>query len=324
MGIPLLHKLLNEKCQKTTFPNSNTAIQNRFPISYLKNRIIVVDASIYIYKFLVDNRLVEHMTTMIHMFKKYNITPVFVFDGRPPPEKKDLMLKRLETKRLAKEEYDLYLADPTTDPAILAKLRGNSLRMTNEDIDVVKQVCDDQQVRWFQASAEADPLCAYLVNSHKAYAVLSEDMDMFAYGCPCILRHLNLEAYTVIKYNMPSILRDLDVTQEHFREILCLSGTDYNIDNKYSVFDVYEWYGRYKKATSFMKGVASTLKGRAVYQRRLKFTEWLNQYGYIQGNLEQIQRNIQMFNSAHFTDLATYALLRLQPRSDTPANGIKP
>ncbi len=294
MGIPLLHKLLNDRCQTSTFANGHSAIQKKHPLRRLQGQVIAIDTSIYIYKFLLTDQLIEQTTEMITTFKKYDITPVFIFDGRPPPEKKELMQQRYNTKRQAQEEYEKLLQDPTVDPALLARIKGNALRIVTGDMDQVKQICDDNHVRWFQATGEADPLCAYLVNSGKANAVLSEDMDMFAYGCPCILRQFNLQAHTVVKYNMQAILKDLGITSHaHFREILVISGTDYDITNKHNLFEVFDWYKKYQRS----------------HTKFHTFTGWLNQYGYIHG-LENVQRCIRMFDSAHFSDRATYAKIR--------------
>ena len=43
---------------------------------------------------------------MLTVFRYYNIIPIFVFDGKPPPEKKDLLQKRKEDKQDAEEEYN--------------------------------------------------------------------------------------------------------------------------------------------------------------------------------------------------------------------------
>jgi len=63
------------------------------------------------------------------------------------------------------------------------------------------------------------------------WACLSEDMDMFVYGCPRVLRYFSLLNHTAVLYKMKYILQELGVTQKEFREMCVLSGTDYNITN---------------------------------------------------------------------------------------------
>ena len=42
---------------------------------------------------------------MISLFKYYNITPIFVFDGKAPIEKNNLLIKRKEDKAIAEKKY---------------------------------------------------------------------------------------------------------------------------------------------------------------------------------------------------------------------------
>ena len=53
-------------------------------------------------------------------------------------------------------------------------------------------------------------------------------MDMFAYGCDRVLRELSLVTGKVTLYRTQSILIDLRVSMQEFREILVISGTDYH------------------------------------------------------------------------------------------------
>jgi 5'-3' exonuclease len=72
----------------------------------LSGKRIAVDISIYLYKYEAENALLENMYVMLSIFRYYNIIPIFIFDGKPPPEKKALLLKRKEDKQEAQEEYD--------------------------------------------------------------------------------------------------------------------------------------------------------------------------------------------------------------------------
>jgi hypothetical protein len=51
---------------------------------------------------------------------------------------------------------------------------------------------------------------------------------MFVYGCPRVLRHLNLLDETFTMYDMSQILNILGITMTEFRQICVVSGTDYN------------------------------------------------------------------------------------------------
>ena len=61
-------------------------------------------------------------------------------------------------------------------------------------------------ISYIEADGEADKWCAKLVLSGKAYACISEDMDMFAYGCPFVLRYVSLCKHNAILYDLEGIL----------------------------------------------------------------------------------------------------------------------
>ena len=78
MGIPFLNGLLKKHCAKSI---TNIAL------STLNNKKIAIDISIYIYKYAAENKIIENFHLMLSIFNKYNIVPVFIFDGKPPAEK---------------------------------------------------------------------------------------------------------------------------------------------------------------------------------------------------------------------------------------------
>ena len=69
-------------------------------LSELSGKVIAVDTSIYLYRFLAEGALLENMYTMISLFRYYKIIPIFVFDGKAPIEKKKLLLENEIQKKL--------------------------------------------------------------------------------------------------------------------------------------------------------------------------------------------------------------------------------
>lgn len=76
MGIKHLNSYFRSKCTDYSISQKH--------LSVYRNKKFVIDTSIYLYRFLSENALIENMYLMISLFKYYNITPVFIFDGRPP------------------------------------------------------------------------------------------------------------------------------------------------------------------------------------------------------------------------------------------------
>lgn len=90
MGVRFLNKYLKSHCDNAI---------NEKSFSYFSNKVIAVDASIYMYKYLKTNNLLEGIYSMIITFKKYNIKPIFVFDGKSIEQKSDLIQARKEKKK---------------------------------------------------------------------------------------------------------------------------------------------------------------------------------------------------------------------------------
>jgi 5'-3' exonuclease len=231
MGIKDLNQFLRTNC-------SEEAIK-RIQISQLSGKKIAVDISIYLYKYVLDNTLIESMFSLLGCFRENNIIPIFVFDGKSPAEKKALLEKRKQDKKAAEREYKALKSvlenndemDEINRQEIIASmdlLKKQFVYINKEHIQRVKQLIIYFGMTYYDAPGEADELCASLVIKKKVWGVMSEDMDMFVYGCHKVLRYFSLLNQSVVVYSMKLILEELGLTQKEFREICVLSGTDYN------------------------------------------------------------------------------------------------
>jgi hypothetical protein len=232
MGIKHLNKFLRVECAK-----SITCID----MKELANKTIVIDISIYMYKYQTDGTLIENIYLMLSLFKHYRIIPIFIFDGKPPIEKRELLRQRYNDKILAEAEYNrltALLEQELLDKGDLASemelLRKKIIYLTKKQIANVKTLIHAFGATYYDAPKEADELCALLVLKNKAWACMSEDMDMFVYGVPRIIRYFSLLNHTIVLYNTSSILQELRMTQKEFSEVCILSGTDYNLSSSHS------------------------------------------------------------------------------------------
>ena len=139
---------------------------------------------------------------MISLFRLHNIIPVFIFDGKPPAEKKELLYERKEKKREAKDRYnelnDLLKEDLTNEEIQNIKEemeneKKNFVKISQADIDQVKDLIRLYGVTYYDAPGEAEELCAFLVKKGIVDGCISEDMDLFLYGCPKVYRYLSLQ-----------------------------------------------------------------------------------------------------------------------------------
>jgi len=197
----------------------------------------------------------ENMYLLISILKSHKITPIFIFDGKPPPEKRDLLRQRRLDKKDAEVKYNdlktklegMTITDEESKHILLdmENLKRQFVRVKDEQILKVKNLMDAYGVEYYDALGEADKLCAYLVKTNKAFGCMSDDMDMFLYGCSFVLRNLSLMNHTVILYNTKQILKDLDLSETMFRKIMVLSGTDYNINTNTSLKESINWFYEY-------------------------------------------------------------------------------
>jgi 5'-3' exonuclease len=247
MGIKHLNRFIATRC--------NDAAIRKIHLSELSGKKIAIDASIYLYRFMSDDRLLEQFYLMLSIFRHYKIIPIFVFDGVAPQEKQELIKERREIKQRAEEKYNKLLAienivdnDEKQDIAIeMLRLKRDFVRIKDTDIKMVKTLLYQSGASWIHAKGEADVLCAQLIHTGRVYACLSEDMDMFAYGCSRVLRHISLIKHTALLYDLREILHQLGMTMDEFRQVLVLSGTDYNKDDTTNLKDSMELFHKYKE-----------------------------------------------------------------------------
>jgi flap endonuclease-1 len=254
MGIKHLNKFFRSQCSESI---------KAITIAELSGKKIAVDISIYTYKYESNEALIENMYLMLATFRQYNIIPIFVFDGKPPAEKKALLQKRKEDKKEAEKEYNILkeklennnVTEDDKEEIIsnMDLLKKQFIYITREKNSIVKSLIRSYGATYYDAPGEADELCALLVLKNKVWACLSEDMDMFVYGCTRVIRYLSLFHRTAVLYDMKGILVNLGITQKELREICVLSGTDYNIQNcdkiknKPNLYDTIKLFNKYKK-----------------------------------------------------------------------------
>jgi len=246
MGVRNLNRFLREKCKSEI---------KQISLKELQGKKIVIDTSIYMYKFKGDEGLIDGIYQLISLFRYYNITPVFVFDGEAPQEKKKLLNLRKVNKDEAEIKYNMVKErlsccskeEEVEIQAEMVSLKKKFIRLKNKDISEVKQLIKLCGITYYDADGEADQLCAKLVIKNKAYACLSEDMDMFVYKCPRVLRYLSLLNSTVVMYDFNEILNNLHWTSDEFQQICVLSGSDYNIDStkNTNLFETVKWFEKY-------------------------------------------------------------------------------
>jgi len=236
----------------------------------LSGKTIAIDVSIYLYKYESENALLENIYLMLSILRHYGIIPIFIFDGKAPPEKKDLLDKRKNERLDALEEFNQLKQkleseenndnsdDKETEKerekerekieSAMNALKRQIVQISKDKIETVKKLITAYGAMYYDAPGEADELCALLVIKNMVWACLSEDMDLFVYGCTRVLRYFSLIAHTVVVYDMEGILSELGMTQPEFKEVCILSGTDYNLNsNKTNLRLSLKYFNQFKQ-----------------------------------------------------------------------------
>jgi len=312
MGIKNLNRYLRESC-----PNSIRCIN----MADLSGKRIAVDISIYLYRYETDDCLLENMYLMLAIFRKYNIVPIFIFDGKPPAEKKALLIKRKEDREEAQKEFSLLKKqldniDKDDDKQDILNqmdmLKKHIVQINKTKIEKVKDLIRAWGATYFDAPGEADELCALLVIHKKVWACLSEDMDLFVYGCTRVLRYFSLVNHTVVLYYMKGILEDLNMSQKEFKDICILSGTDYNINSNglknevnISLQLTLKHFNEYKKQND--KDTIKTKDKNSFYDWLLKNTNYITDYDLLikigkMFDLTQNHENLDLFKKIRISN----------------------
>lgn len=270
MGIKYLNRYLKSNCNKGL---------EYISIDKLQEKTIVVDTSIYMYKYLEENALLENFFILITQFRTYHITPLFIFDGKADASKMELLWKRVDKKREALKEYEklrllMETVKECNKKAVLDKMelcRKNSTRVRQEDIVILKKLFDAMGVFYYTAPMEADIICAYAVKKGIAWACMSDDMDLFVYGCNRVLREWNIHKNCGILYNRDQIMKEVRVESRYFSHILLLLGSDYHQEIcKHEVIHIdtaFKWYDEFMKNVILRRVVPGT--------NQYSFYDWL-------------------------------------------------
>lgn len=249
MGIKNLYKLITDYA-----PDSITNTK----ISDYKNKVIVIDASLVIYQYVIairntgndfvnnNGEMTTHILGIVNkslMLLNLDILPIFVFDGKAPKLKK----LTLKNRKLLKEKNLKKLEDCDYDnEEDRIKIFKKCYTITKEHKLQIKEMLDLFGIPFFESSTEADVLCAQLVKENKAYAVSSEDMDILTFGSPILIRGLSQKKSTK-EINLMKVLKDFNMSTDEFIDLCILLGCDYlptipRIGPK-RAFDLIKYYG---------------------------------------------------------------------------------
>lgn len=184
MGIPNLLRILKQ-------------ISTRQSLSSYKGKKAGIDGYTWLHRSLycigegiLQNPLditkcINYFTKKLQLLLKNEITPIFIFDGDKLPMKINEEDKREIKRKEYEKEADNLLKMNNIYGAIYKKIE--SFDVTPEFAYEFMKVLKNYNIEYYVAPYEADAQLAYLSNINYIDFIITEDSDLLAYGCKCVL-----------------------------------------------------------------------------------------------------------------------------------------
>src|SRR3989338_24721 len=223
-------------------------------LDFLRNKILVVDASMWLYQFLSSIRqrdgtllmdskgnVTSHLMgllTRVSRLAQQNVKLAFVFDGEPPKLKHLTLEKRKEIKLEAEKKFKQ--AKEKADEELMKKYAARTSRLTDEMIKEAKKLVEAFGLPVIEAPSEAEAQASFIVKNGDAFALATNDADAMLFEAPKIVRNLNMAgkkkrknklSYETVNPDLIDLhenLKHLGINQEQLIALAMLIGTDYN------------------------------------------------------------------------------------------------
>jgi len=114
--------------------------------------------------------------------------------------------------------------------SIIQKLENQTIPITNVHKEMAKEIVELMGLHMIQADGEAEGLCASLAVKGYVDAVLTEDTDVLAYKTPLMIafKDYKISDEMVIGIHFDSLLEEMDLEANEFRDLCILLSCDYN------------------------------------------------------------------------------------------------
>ena len=230
-------------------------LKRTLSINDLRGKSLAIDANNYLYQFLAlirtpngmplkdkKGNITSHLAGLLfrstRLIQDYGIRLVFVFDGKPPKQKEQEIIKRRERRAKALTEYSQALEEGNLTAAWSKAVMTS--RLTTSLVEDAKHLLDLLGIPFMQAPSEAEAQAAFMAEKGDVWAASSKDYDSLLFGAPRLLRYLTIygrEFYSSKGTSRPlrpelmeleRILTYYGITRQQLVDIAILIGTDFN------------------------------------------------------------------------------------------------
>lgn len=193
--------------------------------------------------------LIAIFSFTIYMLK-YGILPIYIFDGKCPQEKKQVVEKRKSDKENFRKNCEKI--EDKSSPEFMKNFK-KSFSLQRSQIDECKYLLKLMGLPFINAFEEADQQCAEMAKHYRedSIGVISDDWDILMFGSPIILKDFSFKTPNnpTIKIEKEEIIKNCFVkaneirennnlekmkifTHDDFLNFCILVGTDYTVNNK--------------------------------------------------------------------------------------------
>lgn len=212
------------------------ALQN-YNLQYFNGSRIAIDTSILLYKFRYTQKgNNSHITGFLNKcftYIRHGIIPIFIIDGKPPPEKSDCIQKRYKHRQKLEEriaELRSKINSPNENKleiiSKINKLDRQIITVTKEHHEETRELLTLLGFQVIQSPGEAEETCVYLQKNNMVHFTYSDDTDVLPLGCPRVLR-TGIKNNYLTEIDLQKVLSGLGLTLDQFIDLCILCGCDY-------------------------------------------------------------------------------------------------
>ena len=230
-------------------------VKDAIGLADLRGKRLAVDANGELYQFLAlirlpdgtplkdsQGRITSHLSGLFYrttrLVAEFGLQMVFVFDGRPPLEKK----AEIERRRAVRTRYEAEAAEARRAGDLAQAYSKSTMtsRLTPEMIADAKELLRLMGLPVVQAPSEAEAQAAHMARRGSVWAVASKDYDALLAGTPRLVRFLTISGREFLPsqgtfrpitpelIDLQRMLDALGITRPQLIDLGLLVGTDFH------------------------------------------------------------------------------------------------
>ena len=229
-----------------------------------QDMILGIDANLMIYKMIYAIRkngydikngdiIVTHIHAILQKliaFKKYNIIPIFVYDGIPPKIKEKTIEQRKVFQKYMQNKYQQAVTQDEKKRYYFMKSD-----ITSKEIDDIKMLIEIFGFTNIDSIEEADSELARLSKDGIIDGIVTDDMDILIFGGNTILKNFTVsDKKKIQEIDLNILLDELNINQKQLIDIGILLGCDYCVTVKgIGPVNSYKYIVKYKSIDNLIK-----------------------------------------------------------------------